>query len=52
MIIDVTQVTRVGRVYRKGSPPLNVEQIKCFEGTKKNISQPYFLVLFIIWELI
>ncbi len=35
MLIDITQVTKLNRVYRAGSPPLKVEKIKCFEGTKK-----------------
>lgn len=42
MIIDITQTTRVGRVYRKGSPTLKVEKIKCFEGTNKEYTTTLF----------
>lgn len=34
MIVDITQTTKIGRVYRDGSPALKVENIKCNEGTK------------------
>lgn len=42
MLVDITQVTQLGRVYRKGSPPLKVESIKCFEGTKKEYTTTLF----------
>lgn len=42
MIIDITQVTKIGRVYRTGSPPLKVEKIKCFEGTNKEYTTTSF----------
>ncbi|MCY6370924.1 cyclase family protein [Clostridium ganghwense] len=42
MIIDITQVTKLDRVYRPGSPPLKVEKIKCFEGTKKEYTTTLF----------
>ncbi|MCT4543162.1 MAG: cyclase family protein [Vallitalea sp.] len=42
MIIDITQVTKLNKVYRPGSPPLKVEKIKCFEGTKKEYTTTLF----------
>lgn len=42
MLIDITQVTKIGRVYRKGSPPLKVEKIKCFKGTNKEYTTTFF----------
>ncbi|MCY6485519.1 cyclase family protein [Clostridium aestuarii] len=42
MIIDITQVTKLDRVYRPGSPSLKVEKIKCFEGTKKEYTTTLF----------
>ncbi|MCT4508699.1 MAG: cyclase family protein [Tepidibacter sp.] len=42
MIVDITQVTKMNRVYRTGSPPLKVEKIKCFEGTKKEYTTTLF----------
>lgn len=34
MLIDITQETKIGKVYRPGSPALNVRKIICNEGTK------------------
>ncbi|WFD09632.1 cyclase family protein [Tepidibacter hydrothermalis] len=42
MIVDITQVTKINRVYRAGSPPLKVEKVKCFEGTKKEYTTTLF----------
>jgi len=42
MIVDITQVTKMNRVYRTGSPPLKVEKVKCFEGTKKEYTTTLF----------
>lgn len=42
MLIDITQVTKLGRVYRPGSPALKVEKIKCFKGTKKEYTTTLF----------
>lgn len=30
MIVDITQETKIGRVYRAGSEPLKVEEVKRF----------------------
>ncbi|MCT4604566.1 MAG: cyclase family protein [Marinisporobacter sp.] len=42
MIIDITQITKIGKVYREGSPSLKVEKIKCLEGTKKEYTTTLF----------
>ncbi len=34
MLIDITQETKIGKVYRGGSPALNVREITCNKGTK------------------
>lgn len=39
MIVDITQTTQIGKVYRTGSKPLEV-----------NTLQLIFLVMFITWE--
>lgn len=35
MLIDITQTTKIGRVYRKGSEPLKVEKVKRASGSGK-----------------
>ncbi|WP_273321064.1 cyclase family protein [Vallitalea guaymasensis] len=42
MIIDITQTTKIDRVYRPGSPTLKVEKVKCFAGTKKEYTTTLF----------
>ncbi|WP_028855801.1 cyclase family protein [Psychrilyobacter atlanticus] len=34
MLVDITQETKIGKIYRTGSPALNVKEIICNEGTK------------------
>jgi len=34
MLIDITQETKIGKIYRTGSPALSVKEIVCNEGTK------------------
>lgn len=34
MLIDITQETKIGKIYRPGSPALNVKEIICNQGTK------------------
>lgn len=33
MIVDITQITRIGRVYRDGSEPLKVEKVKRYSNS-------------------
>lgn len=33
MLIDITQTTRPGKVYRPGSPALQIEEVRCLAGT-------------------
>ncbi|WP_319203360.1 cyclase family protein [uncultured Ilyobacter sp.] len=34
MLIDITQETKIGKMYRQGSPALDVREITCCKGTK------------------
>lgn len=34
MLIDITQETKIGKVYRSGSPALDVREITCNKGSK------------------
>ena len=34
MLVDITQETKIGKVYRKGSPALKIREVVCNEGTK------------------
>jgi len=38
MLVDITQETKIGKVYRSGSPALEVKKIKCKEGTPSEYS--------------
>lgn len=42
MIIDITQTTLIGKVYRKDSPPLKVETVICNEGASNQYSTTVF----------
>lgn len=42
MLIDVTQVGKLGMSYIKGAPTLKVEKVKCFEGTEKEYATTFF----------
>ncbi|WP_052356817.1 cyclase family protein [[Clostridium] dakarense] len=42
MIIDITQTTKIGRVYRKGSEPLQVETVKRFQSSGKEYTTTSF----------
>ncbi len=42
MLIDVTQVGKLGMNYIKGAPTLKVEKVKCFEGTEREYATTFF----------
>lgn len=42
MIIDITQTTKIGRVYRKGSEPLKVETVKRSQSLGKEYTTTSF----------
>ncbi|WP_066869237.1 cyclase family protein [Clostridium mediterraneense] len=42
MLIDITQTTRIGRVYRKGSEPLKVEKVKRHSSSGKEYTTTNF----------
>lgn len=42
MLIDITQTTRIGRVYRKGSEPLKVEKVKRASSSGKEYTTTSF----------